>query len=213
MQKLWLLIRYNRLKFSIITPSRLANYNGAARFREQKIIRAVSSVLNQTFLDFELIVIADGCERTKQIISTYISDERVKLLECKHKALFDNTPRNTGIEAAQGEYIIYIDIDDYWGEEHLAIINHNLKDRDWVWFNDYVFNGQWVERACNIKQMGACGTSNVCHARKHGLKWERPGYAHDFYFNQKLLKFRNGTKIETPEYFVLHIPGKGGYDL
>ena len=196
------------MKFSIILPSRLIPYPGSASFMDQKIIRAINSVLSQSFQDFELIVIADGCEKTKQIVAPLVLDNtNVRLLECKHKGIFDNLPRNTGIEAAKGEYIIYVDADDYWGEDHLKTIEKNLKNYDWVWYNDIVFNGEWIERACNVKSMGGCGTSNVCHKRSLNLRWGRPGYAHDFHFLQLLLRFPNNTKIETPEYFVCHIPG------
>jgi len=196
------------MRFSVIMPSRLIPYKGSCQFPEKKIIRAIQSVLNQSFRDFELIVIADDCLKTKNIVTKLFPE--VILLECKHKALFDNLPRNTGIENAKGDYIIYIDVDDYWGPDHLAIIEKNLNDHDWVWYNDIIFNGEWIERACNIKAMGGCGTSNVCYKRSLNLKWDRPGYAHDFYFNQKLLRFK-GIKIETPEYYVCHVPGN--YDM
>jgi glycosyltransferase involved in cell wall biosynthesis len=193
------------MKFSIIMPSRLIPYKGCAKTLDKKLLRAIRGVLDQTFIDFELIVISDECKETISLVTTNFPDQRLKLLKCKHIALFDNLPRNTGIEAAAGEYIIYCDIDDFWGENHLAIIEKQLNDQDWVWYNDYTMKEGWQERACNIKALGGCGTSNICHKRSLGLKWERPGYAHDFYFNQKLLMFK-GTKIETPEYFVCHIP-------
>lgn len=202
------------MRFSIIMPSRLTPYKGSCQYPEQKIVRAIQSILDQIFQDFELIVISDGCERTKIITKSLINTQnpgKIKLLECQHKALFDNLPRNTGIDNAEGEYIIYCDADDYWGSEHLSIIEKQLNNKDWVWYNDYIFkDGQWIERSCNIKSMGQCGTSNICYKRSLNLKWERPGYAHDFYFNQKLLIFK-GAKIETPEYFVCHIPGQ--YDV
>jgi glycosyltransferase involved in cell wall biosynthesis len=197
------------MRFSVIMPSRLIPYKGSCQYPEQKIGRAIQSVLDQSFKDFELIVIADGCSLTKNIVSKLFTG--VRLLECKHKALFDNLPRNTGIENAKGDYIIYIDIDDYWGSDHLAIIDRQLKNQDWVWYNDIVYkDGLWTERACNIKALGGCGTSNICYKRSLSLKWDRPGYAHDYYFNQKLIKFK-GSKIETPEYFVCHIPGQIDY--
>jgi glycosyltransferase involved in cell wall biosynthesis len=195
------------MRFSVILPSRLIPYQGCAKYLDQKLVRAVKSVIDQSFEDFELIIIADGCPETKEIVSNNFTDERIVLLECTHKAVFDNLPRNTGLSKARGEYIIYIDADDYWGRKHLAIIDHSLKDFDWVWYNDYAKTGEWAERACNIKSMGGCGTSNICHKSNLGLKWDRPGYAHDFHFAQKLLKFKNHDKIETPEYFVMHIPG------
>lgn len=198
------------MKFSVIMPSRLKPYLGCASRLDEKIIRSIDSVLKQSYKDFELIVIADGCDITKKIVTNQFTDERLVLLECKHKALFDNLPRNTGLDAAKGEYIIYVDVDDYWGEDHLSIIEKNLASYDWVWYNDIVFNGdtQWIERACNVKSLGGCGTSNVCHKRSLNLRWGRPGYAHDFHFLQQLLRFPNNAKIETPEYYVMHIPGK-----
>jgi glycosyltransferase involved in cell wall biosynthesis len=186
-------------------PSRLIPYKGSAQMLNKKILRAVRGVLDQTFTDFELIVISDDCLQTIEIVTTNFEDERIKLMKCKHKQLFDNLPRNTGIEHAQGEFITYCDIDDYLGPEHLSIINKQLRGYDWVWYNDYTLKEGWQERACNIKSLGGCGTSNITHRRSLGLKWERPGYAHDFYFAQKLLNFK-GTKIETPEYYVCHIP-------
>jgi glycosyltransferase involved in cell wall biosynthesis len=199
------------MRFSVIMPSRIIPYKGSAQLLDKKIVRAINSVLEQTFNDFELLVISDDCLKTIKIVTSNFEDERLKITKCKHKQLFDNLPRNTGIDLAQGEYIIYCDIDDYWGANHLSIIEPNLKDYDWVWFNDFTRQGnEWQERACNIKTIGSSGTSNICHKRSLGLKWDRPGYAHDFHFNQKLLNFK-GVKIETPEYYVMHIPG--GYDL
>lgn len=195
------------MKFSIIMPSRLVPYPSSAKFLDKKIIRAINSVILQSFKDYELIVISDECYKTKEIVNRF-TDDRIRLLECRHKALFDNTPRNTGIAEAKGDYIIYLDIDDFWGPDHLKIVNEGIKDNDWVYFNDYTFNGStWIERACNIKSMGASGTSNICHARQLDMKWERPGYAHDFYFNQKLLKYPFFEKIATGQYFVCHVPG------
>lgn len=197
------------MRFSVIMPSRLIPYKGCAQLLEKKLPRAIRSVLDQSFKDFELIVISDECERTKEIVKTF-TDERIVLLECKHKGAFDNTPRNTGLENAKGDYIIYCDADDFWGDKHLEIINRNLT-HDWVWYNDIVRYGKdWGERACNVKVNGQCGTSNICHKRSLNLRWDRPGYAHDYHFIQKLLAFK-GAKIETPEYYVCHIPGN--YDL
>lgn len=202
------------MRFSIIMPSRLIPYANSALYPDQKIVRSIESVLDQTFTDFELIVIADGCQQTKDIVTNQFTDKRLVLLECQHKQIFDNMPRNTGIDNAKGEYIIYIDIDDWWGSQHLEIVNRNLKSFDWVCYNDYTFKGEWIPRHCNPRQLGGCGTSNVCYKRSLKLKWGRPGYAHDYYFIQQLRNFKNFAKIETPEYFVCHIPiAAGGYDL
>ncbi len=200
------------MKFTCVVPSYLGYYGGAAERREEKLLRAVNAILGQTFTDFDLQVVADGCARTMEIVST-ISDPRLTATLIKKAPMWDGAPRNTGIEKGKGEFIIYCDIDDCWGEDHLKIIDYNLKDYDWVYFNDYIFSdGQWIERHCEIKKLGMNGTSNICHRKSLGAQWGHRGYAHDHYFNQSLMmRSRNYAKIPTPEYFVMHLPG--GLDL
>lgn len=195
------------MKFSVILPSLLSDYPGAATGRDKKLLRAIQSVLDQSFTDFELLVIADGCSLTEYLTRKHFKDERVRLFKVQHSELWANTPRNKGIEEAKGEYIIYIDSDDRWGENHLDVINRQLSGHDWVYFNDRAwFGDKWVERECDPTQYGHCGTSTICHASRLGLTWGAPGYGHDFQFIQQLLKFE-GKKISTPEYFVCHIGG------
>ena len=199
------------MKFSVIIPSFLGNYAGAATRREEKLLRAVTSVLNQTYTNFEIQVVADGCDKTVELLSGF-KEDRLSVTKIKKSPLWDGAPRNTGIERATGEYIIYLDIDDAYGENHLEIVASELDDYDWVFYNDYVFrDNNWIERHCDIKKIGMNGTSNVCHRRSLGARWGHRGYAHDHYFNQKLLMFRKHKKITTPEYFVMHIPSQ--YDL
>ena len=199
------------MRFTVVMPSYLGKYAGAAKRREEKIVRAVNSVVNQTFEDWELWVIADGCQDTIDLMEQF-EDPRIHTEMIKKAPFWDGAPRNKGIERAEGEYIVYLDIDDAYGMNHLQIIDSQLKDYDWVFFNDYTYQfGQWFERVCDIKKLGMNGTSNVCHRKSLNVKWGHRGYAHDHHFNQKLLYFRNHAKIETPEYFVMHIPGR--YDV
>lgn len=189
-------------------PSFLGKYSTAASDRENKIIRAINSVINQTFQDWELIVVADGCEKTFDIVSrVYADNDKVSCYLIKKSLLFSGIPRTCGIDQASGEFIVYLDIDDYYGANHLQKINDNLKEFDWVWFNDYRWKGKWVENPCSITTIGRNGTSNICHKKSLGEKWTAVGYSHDYHFNRKLLKHTNYTKIETPEYFVCHVPG------
>lgn len=205
------------MKFSVIMASRLIEYPSAAKDRENKLIRAVNSVMNQTFSDWELIVIADGCKRTVELLK---GADDIVLLECEHRKLWAGTPRNTGILNAKGDWIVYLDNDDIYGENHLEKIYNGLLAYDWVWYNDIRYkpkDNMWYENQCDIHTIGRHGTSNVCHKRNLGLLWPEEGkYAHDYHFCQQLLNFKNGGKIATPEYYVCHVPGavnSGGYDL
>jgi glycosyltransferase involved in cell wall biosynthesis len=206
------------MTFTVVMPSYLAPYAGAANNREGKLLRAINSVLAQTFTDLELMVIADGCTATEDLVKSNINDERVHLLSVQHQRMWSGTPRNKGIEEGHGDYIVYLDIDDIYGENHLEIINNHLDNYDWVWYNDITYKPKdknWYERHCDINVISMHGTSNICHRRSLGVWWDEHGrYAHDYYFIKKLHRFRNNTKIKTPEYFVCHIPGGAeGYDL
>lgn len=200
------------MKFSIVIASLLLPYAGAARDREKKLSRAVASAQGQTFRDYEIIVVADGCKRTMELVE---DAENVRSFMIQRGKLFSGGPRDKGIEEAKGEYIVYLDIDDCYGSEHLAKIETHLKGYDWVWYNDIRWDGRWKENFCDIYQVGKHGTSNICH-KKLGVTWDVGGYAHDYHFVQKLHRFKNFAKIPTPEYYVCHVPATGrhgGYDL
>lgn len=199
------------MKFTVVMASYLGSYAGAANRRPEKICRAIDSVINQTFPEWELQVIADGCQQTVNIVKGY-TDARVHVTLIPKRPMWDGLPRNKGIELGKGDYIVYLDIDDCYGENHLKIINDNVNEFDWVYFNDYIYSGgEWIQRQCDIHKIGMNGTSNICHKRKLGVTWGHRGYAHDHYFNQKLLFFRNFSRIPAGEYFVCHIPAS--YDV
>ena len=104
-------------KFSIIMPG----YNV-----EDYIERAINSILNQSEKDFELIIVNDGStDNTKSICEKYLKkDKRIKLINKTNGGLSD--ARNKGVNKATGNYIIFIDSDDYWDKDLLKEINKSL---------------------------------------------------------------------------------------
>lgn len=209
------MILKRKVKFSVIIPSFLGEYRNAANNRDQKILRAVNSVLNQSFKDLEVNVVADGCQKTIDILSE-ITDQRLSTYLIPKSKAWSGEPRNRGIEEAKGEFIIYLDVDDLYGENHLKNISDQLNGYDWVWFNDIRYSprtNEWYENSCDINLISRHGTSNICHKRNLPYKWDYVGYAHDYYFIQKLHNNRNFTKIQNAEYYVMHVPLAGGYDL
>lgn len=202
--------------FSIIMPSYLGIYKGSATNREIKLHRAIYSVLEQTFKEWELIVVSDGCEKTNKIVKED-EDYRIKLIKIEKQPIWSGNVRETGLKQANGKYICYLDSDDCFGNNHLQLIYEQLNDYEWVWFNDYrKIKGKWQENSCDIQRKGRCGTSNICHKRELNVSWNKSGYGlDDYYFCQNLLKYRNFTKINTPEYLVCHVPSNvlnRGYD-
>lgn len=73
---------------------------------------AVSSVLNQTFQDWELIVVDDGSiDGTRHLTASW-ADSRIRTLHCSHRGV--SAARNTGIRQARGPWIALLDSDDKW---------------------------------------------------------------------------------------------------
>jgi len=106
-------------KVSIIIPT----YN-----REEFIKGTIDSVLNQTYKDFEIIVVDDGStDNTKSYLEKYNS--KIKLIEQKNSERA--VARNNGVKHSSGEYIAFVDSDDIWKEDKLKIqveVLDNYKD-------------------------------------------------------------------------------------
>lgn len=103
-------------KLSIIVPV----YNV-----EKYIERCIKSILNQTFSDFELIIVNDGsidnsgviCDKYKKV------DARVKVIHKQNGGLSE--ARNIGLNIAQGDYIAFVDSDDYINRNMYEILYKN----------------------------------------------------------------------------------------
>ena len=109
-------------RFSIIIP--VYNVEGYLK-------QTVDSVLNQSFCDFELVLVDDGSQDTSpQICDKYQKeDSRVVVLHKKNGGAA--AARNDGILMATGEYVTFLDSDDYWDDpETLEKIDAKLSETD-----------------------------------------------------------------------------------
>lgn len=98
------------IKVSVIIPT----YN-----RAKKVCRAISSVLNQTYEDFELIVIDDGSDdHTRESVSRF-KDNIVMINHSQNMGV--SAARNSGIAIAGGKFIAFLDSDDQWMPEKLEV--------------------------------------------------------------------------------------------
>lgn len=97
--------------FSVIIPL----YN-----KEESIAWTVNSVLNQTFADFELIVVNDGSEDNSSGMIQDYSDPRIRLINQENGGV--SNARNRGIREAKGTYICFLDADDLWEPNFLGTV-------------------------------------------------------------------------------------------
>ena len=197
---------------SVIMPSYLGEYKRAAKDRDKKIVRAINSVVKQTYKDWELVIVADGCNKTVDIVQEIVdiySEFQINIIYIDKQPTWSGVVRNTGLDAAKGDYCCYLDIDDALAPEHLAGIAKANK-KDWYWFDDYVWNGQeFRHRRCNINKPGQCGTSNVMHKRDLARWNVKDTYAHDWNFIKNLKRASTSYEyVKAGRYLVAHVPGK-----
>ncbi|MDV7785567.1 glycosyltransferase family 2 protein [Enterococcus gallinarum] len=97
-------------KVSIILPV----YNA-----ESFIRKTLTSVLEQTYSNFELIIVNDGSsDNTKDICQEFeIRDNRIKLFSKENKGV--SSARNLGLEKITGEFLLFLDGDDFWPENYI----------------------------------------------------------------------------------------------
>jgi glycosyltransferase involved in cell wall biosynthesis len=82
---------------------------------------SIGSVLGQTFSDFELLVIGDGCTDDSEQVVRGIGDPRVRWINIARHG-HQSGPNNEGIRVARGEFIAYLGHDDLWLPHHLEVL-------------------------------------------------------------------------------------------
>ena len=96
---------------------------------EKYIKKCIESLVNQTFKDFEIIVVNDGTkDKSIEIIKKYFKDKRIKIYDKENGGLSD--ARNYAFKYANGEYIMYVDSDDYVHEDILTKMYDKAKEDD-----------------------------------------------------------------------------------
>ncbi|MDY2698124.1 MAG: glycosyltransferase [Lachnospiraceae bacterium] len=97
---------------------------------EQFLPRCIDSILGQTFSDFELILVDDGSpDHCGEICDQYeTADSRIRVIHKENGGLSD--ARNAGLEVAQGDYICFVDSDDWVAPQYLEKLLRNLKETD-----------------------------------------------------------------------------------
>ena len=90
---------------------------------ENFIIKCVNSVINQTYKNLEILIINDGSTDNTLKLCKSIKDKRIRIITTKNLGL--SLSRNIGIENAKGEYLYFIDADDFIEEDTIEYL-YNL---------------------------------------------------------------------------------------
>jgi glycosyltransferase involved in cell wall biosynthesis len=103
--------------FSIIIPL----YN-----KESFIENTLKSVFSQAFTNYEIIIINDeSTDKSEDIVLTF-NDERIQIYSQKNQGA--SAARNLGIKKSKGNFIAFLDADDYWFPNHLETLGKLIKD-------------------------------------------------------------------------------------
>jgi glycosyltransferase involved in cell wall biosynthesis len=95
---------------SVVIPA----YNAA-----QYIDETIQSVINQDYLNWELIIINDGSkDNTLSVLEKYVSDSRISIYTQTNAGV--SAARNHGTQKAKGKYISFLDADDFWQKDFLG---------------------------------------------------------------------------------------------
>lgn len=148
--------------FSIIIPV----YNV-----EKYLAACLDSVLAQSFDDFEAVCVNDGAtDNSAAILEHYKeNDNRIKVITQSNAGL--SAARNTGLNVASGEYVLFLDSDDWIEPNTLQILSENLNGEDLLCFNGrrYIEGRNQYEESDNLQcEEGMTGWDYYCrHALEH----------------------------------------------
>lgn len=134
-------------EISIIVPT----YNYA-----HFIVDCLESIFSQTYKDFEVIVVDDGStDDTAQVLEKYKG--RIRYIHQENRGL--PAARNTGIRAAQGEYLAFLDSDDLWLpnklDEQIRVLRNDA-DMGIIFSDASAFNERGVMRESILKEENIC---------------------------------------------------------
>lgn len=163
-------------KFSVIVPAHNA---------EEFIEKGMHSIKQQSFTDYELIVVCDRCtDRTAEIATKYADKTLIRDYG------LDGLARNAGIDAADGEWILFMDHDDWWLHEYAFKMLSDVIDMrkneplDVIMFN-FIWKGRGYVQQTAYRTVAVW---NKCWRREFigGTRFPDTPYWSDVKFNRDM---------------------------
>ena len=86
---------------------------------------SINSVLNQTFKDFELIILDDGStDNSKKVLEKYLTNNKIRVIFQKKSGMIKSI--NTAIKASRGRFVLRLDADDYLEKNALLVLYNQM---------------------------------------------------------------------------------------
>ncbi len=167
---------------SIITPV----YN-----TEEYLTECINSILDQTCSDWELILVDDGSKDNSGVICDDFAqrDSRIKVLHTENRGV--SHARNTGIEHATGEWISFIDSDDWISSDYVDTIANINKDYDIVYFNLVKKFSNGFENYFHTPPLSSTnrkGTEEILFQLKYGPLGDMFGWTWSKFYKSSIIK-------------------------
>ncbi len=136
--------RVNNEKVSIIIPT----YNHG-----EYIGNCIESIISQTYINWEAIVVNNNStDNTVEIIKNY-NDKRISIINIDNKGIIAKS-RNLGIKNAKGDYIAFLDSDDWWYPKKLDVVMANKGTADFIYHHlDIYKNGIKTNKKHRVRSL------------------------------------------------------------
>lgn len=165
---------------------------------ENTLRKCVNSLLNQTYDNYEIILVNDGStDKSLKICEDFANNPKVFLINQKNSGV--SKTRNKGIEKSKGDYICFIDSDDWVEEKYLEKFIKNLKVNTTLLVQD-IFRD-----TSNKRQLNAGYKENIVNLNSYkelfvDYKLLRFGYPFGKFYSKEIIEKENLRFIENIQY-------------
>lgn len=197
------LSRNNKTKISVIIPV----YN-----TERFLPQCIDSILSQTFVFFELLLIDDGSTDTSGLVCDEYArkDKRIKVFHKENEGV--SLARNFGLDHAKGEYVCFVDSDDWVEVDYLEFLVSNIGKADILFFSFFWHYEDGCVQAVSPGNFQADETTriyeSILHLKKNNLGVNFFGFTWNKIFKMEVIqkhgiRFIRNLNVSEDEIFTL----------
>lgn len=152
------------------------------------IVKTLNTVINQTYQNFEIVIVNDGStDNGVEIIKQNFDDSRIRIINQSNTGV--SAARNRGVDESNGEYIAFLDGDDEWHPEYLSTMYELIKK--------YPYAGLFL---C----AGLIHNADGSISYRIASKYEGKKCAINFFVNPEVFLHTSGTIVSKPLFNKTH---------